>query len=37
MTPERRDELKQALFDAAAALGRKAFPVGPTLVSRKAS
>jgi len=37
MTPERRDELRQALFDATAALSRKAFPVGPTLVTRKAS
>ena len=37
MTPTRRDELRQALFDAAAALSRKAFPVGPTLVTRKAS
>ena len=37
MTPERRDELRQALFDAAAALSRKAFPVGPTLVTKRAS
>jgi DNA-binding IclR family transcriptional regulator len=37
MTPERQADLRKALLDAAAALGRKAFPVGPTLVSRKAS
>jgi len=36
MTPPRQTELREALLEAAAALGRKAFPTGSTLMARRA-